>query len=151
MVGAEELKSQILFEDIDLARLENLAPSLTDISLKKGDVLFSEDDDTKGIYLIRSGKMEISKTTSDGWKQTIAVFTPRHFFGELSIMEKRRHEATATALEDSKLLLLSKEDFERLEKEQVDIAFQVSKKIAIVMSKNLRLMNERFIRALINY
>jgi hypothetical protein len=44
-----------------------------------------------------------------------------------------------------------KEDLERLEKEQVGIAFQVSRKIAIVMSKNLRLMNERFIRALIDY
>lgn len=151
MVNATELKKQILFEDIAPARLEELAKAVAEIPLKKGETLFRTGDDTKGIYLIRSGKVEISKVTADGWKQTLAVLGARHFFGELSIMEKRRHDSTAEAVEDSRLMLLSKGDFEKLEKDNVDLALSIIKKIAIVMSKNLRRMNDRFLQALINY
>jgi CRP-like cAMP-binding protein len=151
MVSKEELRRQILFEDTTEPQLTRLAKTLTEISLKKGDTLFTEGDNTKGIYLIRSGKIEISKATPDGWKQTLAVFIKHHFFGELSIMEKRLHEADATALEASKLLLLSKEVFEELEEENVELALNIIRKIAIVMSKNIRRMNNKFLAALINY
>jgi len=151
MVNVAELKKQILFEDIAPSQLERLAEAVTEIPLKKGETLFKTGDDTRGIYLIRSGKVEISKVTADGWKQTLAVLTATHFFGELSIMEKRRHDSMATAVEDSRLMLLSKVDFEKLEKENLDLALSIIKKIAIVMSKNLRRMNDRFLQALINY
>jgi CRP/FNR family cyclic AMP-dependent transcriptional regulator len=151
MVSASELRKQVLFEDIEKPELEKLAEEITEISLKKGDSLFKEADETKGIYLVRSGKVEISKVTPDGWKQTLAVLTPGSFFGELSIMEKRRHEANAVALEKTDLLLLKKEVFEKLEKDKPDVALQIFKKIALTMSKNLRRMNEKFLNALINY
>lgn len=151
MVSARELKKQALFEDIEEPELQNLTDAIMEVSLKKGESLFKEGDETKGIYLIRSGKMEVSKITPDGWKQTLAVFTAGHFFGELSIMENRRHEADASALEKADLLLLTREGFERLEKEAPLLALQIIKKIAIVMSKNLRRMNEKFLNALINY
>ena len=101
--------------------------------------------------MIRSGKIEINKVTPDGWKQTLAVLTPGHFFGELSIIEHRRHEANAIAIESAELLKLPKEEFEKLEKEDVVLASQILKKLVLVMSKNLRRMNEKFLNALINY
>lgn len=151
MVSASELKNQVIFEDIEKSDLEKLTEEITEISLKKGDSLFKEADDTKGIYLVRSGKIEISKVTPDAWKQTLAVLTQGHFFGELSIMEKRRHEANAVAIEKTDLLLLKKEVFERMEKENPVLALQIFKKIALVMSRNLRRMNDKFLNALINY
>jgi CRP-like cAMP-binding protein len=151
MTITSDLKRQTLFEDIGKEDIKYLAGIVKQVSLKKGDVLFKENDETKGIYLIRSGKIEISKVTPDGWKQTLAVLSSGHFFGELSIMENRRHEADAAAIENTELFLLSKEDFERLEKENALLALRIIKKIAIVMSKNLRRMNEKFLNALINY
>jgi CRP-like cAMP-binding protein len=151
MLNASELRKQVLFEDIEKCDLDKLAAEITEISLKKGDGLFKEGDETRGIYLVRSGKIEISKVTPDAWKQTLAVLTPGNFFGELSIMEKRRHEAVAVALEKADLLLLKKEVFERMEKETPVLALQITKKIALVMSRNLRRMNEKFLNALINY
>jgi CRP/FNR family cyclic AMP-dependent transcriptional regulator len=151
MLSASELKKQILFEDIEKSELEKVTGELTELSLKKGDSLFKEGDETKGIYLVRSGKVEISKVTPDAWKQTLAVLTPGHFFGELSIMEKRLHEANASALEKTDLFLLKKEVFEKMEKENPVLAMEIFKKIALIMSRNLRRMNEKFLNALINY
>ncbi len=151
MINAKELKKQILFEDISESELEKLAKIIKELSLKKNEFLFKEGEDTKGIYLIRSGKVEINKVTPDGWRQTLAVLSAGSFFGELSILEKRRHEANAIALENSDLLKLPKEDFELMEKENMALASRILKKLALVMSKNLRRMNEKFLNALINY
>ncbi len=151
MVSIKELKKQVLFEDISDKEMGKLAKVIKELSLKKDELLFKEGDDTKGIYMIRSGKIEITKVTPDGWKQTIAVLTPGHFFGELSILEKRKHEAIAVVIENTELLKLPKEEFEKMEKEDVALASQILKKLALVMSKNLRSMNQKFLNALINY
>lgn len=151
MVSIKELKKQVLFEDISDREMEKLAKVIKRLSLKKDELLFKEGDDTKGIYMIRSGKVEITKVTSDGWKQTLAVLSTGNFFGELSIIEKRKHEANAVAIEDTELLKLPKEEFEKLEKEDVVLASQILKKLVLIMCKNLRRMNEKFLKVLINY
>jgi len=151
MVSTKELKKQVLFEDINDKELEKLAEGIKELSLKKGDFLFKEGDETKGIYMISSGKIEITKVTTDGWKQTLAVLKSGNFFGELSILENRKHEANAVATENTELLKLPKEEFEKMERENVALASQILKKLALVMSKNLRRMNEKFLNALINY
>jgi CRP-like cAMP-binding protein len=151
MASVEELKKQVLFEDLTTPQLKDLSKIIEKISLKKGEALFSHSDDTRGIYLVRSGAVEISKTTPDGWKQKLAVFKAGQFFGELSVMEKRKHEADASSVEKTELLLLTKNAFEMLEKDQAKLALAITKNIAIAMSKNLRRMNEKFMNALINY
>jgi len=145
------LKQQFLLEDLENEELAVISKVIQKLSFKKGDYIFKEKEATKGLYMIHSGKAEISKVTSDGWKQTLAVFTKGHFFGELSILEKRKHEAFAVAAENTEILLVTKEGFEKLEKEKSPIAFKVMKKIALVQCKNLRRMNDKFLNALISY
>ncbi|MBU4319514.1 MAG: cyclic nucleotide-binding domain-containing protein [Thermodesulfovibrionales bacterium] len=151
MISINELREQILFEGIADSGLEKLSKITRELSLKKDEFLFKEGEDTKGIYMIRSGKIEITKTTTDGWKQTLAILSTGNFLGELSIIEKRKHEANAVAIENTELLKLPKEEFEKLEKEDVVLASQILKKLVLVMCKNLRRMNEKFLNALINY
>jgi CRP-like cAMP-binding protein len=151
MIKTDLLKQQILLEDLDSEGLNKISKIIKKYSLKKGEQLFKEKDETKGLWLIHSGKIEISRVTADGWRQTLAVLTPGHFFGELSIIENRRHVASAVAIEETELLLLPKEDFERLFEEDMALACNIIKRIAIVMSKNLRRMNDKFLSALISY
>ncbi len=151
MIKADLLKQQILLEDLDSEGLNKISKIIKKYSLKKGEQLFKEKDETQGLWLIHSGKIEISRVTADGWRQTLAVLTPGHFFGELSIIENRRHVASAVAIEETELLLLPKEDFERLFEEDMALACNIIKRIAIVMSKNLRRMNDKFLSALISY
>lgn len=151
MIKADLLKQQVLLEDLDSKGLNKISKIIKKYSLKKGEQLFKEKDETKGLWLVHSGKIEISRVTADGWRQTLAVLTPGHFFGELSIIENRRHVASAVAIEETELLLLPKEDFEGLLEEDMALACNIIKRIAIVMSKNLRRMNDKFLSALISY
>jgi CRP-like cAMP-binding protein len=147
----KSLKEQVLLEDFSNQELTGISKVIQKLNFKKGEFIFKEKEDTKGLYLIHSGRVEIAKFTPDGWKQALAVFTKGHFFGELSILEKRQHEAVATATEDTQIFLIGKKDFERMEKENPDIAFKIIKSIALVMCKNLRRMNDKFLNALISY
>ena len=151
MVKPELLKKQILLEDLDNEGLKKIAGIIKRMSLKKGEYLFKEKDDTRGIYLLHTGKVEITRVTPDGWRQTLVVLTPGHFFGELSIFENRQHVASAIVAEDTELFLLSKSEFEKLTQEDIALAFNIIKKIAVVMSKNLRRMTDKFLSALISY
>jgi CRP-like cAMP-binding protein len=145
------LKGQILFEELSDKDIKKIEGLLTELRIKKGDYVFREGEDTKGIYLIMNGKIEIFKSTVDGWKQTLSVLGDGNFFGELSIIEDRRHEANAIAHEDSEVLLFRKEDFKRLEEEDLELAIKVLKKLVIILSKNLRRMNDMFLKAIVSY
>lgn len=151
MITSDILKQQVLLEDIDEAELSKIAGITKQVSLKKGDQLFKEKDETKGLWLIHSGKIEISRITADGWRQTLFVLPAGHFFGELSILGNRKHVASATALEDTDLLLIPKEDFDDLVQNDCSLALKLVIKLAIAMSKNLRRMNDKFLSALISY
>ena len=151
MITTDILKQQVLLEGIDEAGLGKIARMTQKVSVKKGDQLFKEKDETKGLWLIRSGKIEISRITADGWRQTLVVLPAGHFFGELSILENRKHVASATALEDSDLLLIPKEDFDDLVQKDCALALKLVIKLAIAMSKNLRRMNDKFLSAPISY
>jgi CRP/FNR family transcriptional regulator len=147
----QALKQQSLFSDIDSEGLEKLSKIVTKLSLKKGEQLFKEKDDTRGVFLLHSGKVEISRVTADGWRQTLTVVTPGDFFGELSILERRHHVASAVAVEDAELFLIPKEEFERLMDQDTKLACYILKKIAMEMSKKLRRTTDKFLSALISY
>ena len=151
MITTDILKQQVLLEGIEEAGLSKIAMITKQVSVKKGDQLFKEKDETKGLWLVHAGKIEISRITADGWRQTLVVLPPGHFFGELSILENRKHVASATALEDTELLLIPKEDFDDLVQKDCVLALKLVMKLAIAMSKNLRRMNDKFLSALISY
>jgi len=151
MITTDILKQQVLLEGIEEAGLSKIALITKQVSVKKGDQLFKEKDETKGLWLVHAGKIEISRITADGWRQTLVVLPAGHFFGELSILENRKHVASATALEDTELLLIPKEDFDDLVQKDCVLALKLVMKLAIAMSKNLRRMNDKFLSALISY
>ncbi len=152
MVDIRALRQQKLFSELTDAELEVIAQKIITERHSKGQTILKENDPTKGIYLIGKGKVEISKITPDGWKQTLAVLVEHHFLGELSVIEGRQwHSVDATAIEDTEFFLLKKEDFKSLEEKEPAMMYKIMRAIARVMSRNIRSMNERLMKALISY
>lgn len=81
--------------------------------LNKHKSVFSEGDQGEEAYLLLEGKVEIS-SQSGGRKKVLAVLTPVTVFGEMAIfLEGQRRTATAVTLADSKLVVISRENFKR--------------------------------------
>lgn len=79
---------------------------------KPGDVIFKEGSHGVAVYIIYSGKVEISRNIQ-GKKLVIETFGPGDMFGEMSFIDHEPRSATATALEDTVLELLDKDFLDR--------------------------------------
>ncbi len=152
MIDKSDLKRQILFSDLTDAEIDIIANKIAVEQYQKGKPIFREGEATKGIYLVKSGRVEISKITADGWKQTLAVLTENHIFGELSVIEdKKVHGADATAIEPTEVYRITAEDFKALEKTDTNMMYKIMKTIARVASKNVHSMNEKLLKLLVSY
>jgi CRP/FNR family transcriptional regulator, cyclic AMP receptor protein len=152
MADKSELKKQILFSDLADAELAVIAQKIVLENYAKGQTIFKEGDATKGIYLVKSGKVEISKNTPDGWKQTLAILVENHIFGELAVIEdKQSHGADAKAIEATEVYRIKTDDFKAFEKSNATMMYKVMKTIARIASKNVHEMNEKLMKLLISY
>ncbi|HTG00936.1 MAG TPA: cyclic nucleotide-binding domain-containing protein [Nitrospirota bacterium] len=152
MSNKSELRLQTLFSELNDAELDVIAGKIVSRDYAKGATIFREGDPTKGLYLIRKGKVEISKMTSDGWRQTLAVLPQNHFFGELSVVEGRQiHSADATAIDDTFCFEYSKDDLLKLETSDPALMYKIMRAIARTASRNVHKMNEKLLKALISY
>jgi CRP-like cAMP-binding protein len=152
MAGTAELKKQILFSDLTDAELGLIARKIVVENYHKGQAIFKEGEPTQGIYLLKSGKVEISKNTPDGWKQTLAILSENHIFGELSVIEdKPAHGADATAIENTEVYGIKTADFKAFEKSETAMMYKIMRTIARIASKNVHSMNEKLMKALISY
>lgn len=152
MADKSELKKQILFSDLTDAELGMMAQKITVESYPTGKPIFKEGEPTKGIYLVKRGKVEISKKTPDGWKQTLAILVENNILGELSVIEdKKVHGADATAIEATEVYCFKTDDFKALEKSDTMMMYKIMKTIARSASKNVHSMNEKLMKVLISY
>ncbi len=152
MIKGADLKDQKLLSDLGAKDRDRIAKFLHEEQHARGSQVFTEDSPTRGIFLVKKGRVEIAKTTADGWKHTLAVLAEGNFFGELSTIEGRTtHSTKATALDDITLFRLATEDFKRLERDEPEILYKIMKTIARMASRNVHTMNEKLIKALISY
>jgi uncharacterized protein (TIGR02266 family) len=89
---------------------------------KAGDIIFKEGSHGVAVYLIESGRVEISKDVQ-GKKLVIQALGPGDIFGEMSYIDHEPRSSTAAALEDTVLELLDK-DFLDGEFNQISSAFR---------------------------
>jgi len=70
-----------------------------------GETIFNEGDSSSEMFVVRTGKVEISKSVG-GHSMRLAVLDRGSFFGEMSLLEGLPRSATAHAIGDVSLLVL---------------------------------------------
>ena len=93
----------------------------------KGTVLFNEGDPGKQVFVLQSGRVEISKKVGE-LQTTLAVLGPGEFFGEMAIISNKPRSATALVTENSKLLVIDPKTFEGMIRGNSEIALRKIKR-----------------------
>ena len=78
--------------------------------LPSGSTLFERGDPGDALFIVVSGRVELSMRNVTGEKLILNVAERGDFFGELSIADMGPRTATAVALEDSELIVLSRDN-----------------------------------------
>ena len=95
-----------------MMNLKDLVFTEKKLHFKKGNVIFKEQDEgSKKIYFIDSGRVRIVKKVGDS-EATLAILDAGDFFGELSLITGNKRVASAVAVTDCKLHTMDKETFE---------------------------------------
>jgi CRP-like cAMP-binding protein len=75
------------------------------------EVIFKQGDSGRHLYLILSGVVEIYKTI-DGTRQLISRLGSGEIFGEMGLLTNEPRCATATALEETRLIMVDNQIFD---------------------------------------
>lgn len=105
---------------------------------KKKNEIYKEGNSPKGIYFINKGKVKIYQTNKQGKEFITELYKEGEFFGYLDLFKGQHYSNTATAMEDSQIYMIPKDDFFSLIYKNAE----VSKKFIEILSNNL-LENEK--------
>ena len=83
-----------------------LAERLSRRPERRSSVVFEEGEPGDRVFLILAGKVKISRRSTDGRENLLAVLGPGDIFGELSLFDPGPRTATATAVTDVELASL---------------------------------------------
>lgn len=79
-------------------------------SLRAGASVFHEGDLGDGIYACVRGRLKLAVTTSTGREVVLAMIGPGAVFGELSAIDGGPRSCSATALESTRLAMLTRDE-----------------------------------------
>lgn len=112
--------------DIHEALLRQGTVRHTSRKYEKGSYLFREGEPIKGIFLLKSGKVQIGKVTPEGRELTLKICGTSQVVGEITVFAGPAHyRLDAKAIEDTECLKIAIEDLEEaLQRDQeLAIAF----------------------------
>jgi len=109
----DAIRSVPLFASLDDHAASELRDLLRTQDKDADTTLFSAGDAGDAMYLIESGRVQISVTDEDHRRIVLAELARGDFFGEMAIIDGQKRSADAMVLEKARLAVLSRENFLR--------------------------------------
>jgi uncharacterized membrane protein len=143
---AEALSRIPLFRQLDQTELKNLAESVDQVRYKAGEVIFYANDTGDALYVIDEGAVRIWVHDADVKEVTLSELQPGEFLGEMAVLDGGERSANATAIEDSTLHRLRREDFHQFLIQYPHAATDVIREVAARLRQTNQLVSQRVTR-----
>lgn len=131
------LRKTQLFAKLTDAEMRTLCARVSKRQFSRGETLFSEGDECRGLFVVAAGKIRIFKLSAAGREQVLAIEEPGSSFAELPVFDGGVYPASASALEETEVLFISRKDFQNYCREHPEVALKV---LAVVGSRLRRLV-----------
>ena len=129
------------FERVDTRGLAVLQGLVKERTYAAGEAIFRKNDTGTEIFFIRKGAVRILLPVSQGYSHHLATFGRGDFFGDMSFLDKETRSANAVADEPAMLYVLTRDDFDRMSKEHMEVASVVFEGLARMLALRLRHTN----------
>lgn len=129
MMNTEKLaaffKKGSLFGNLSDEELSQLAQIVRERKFDRNQVIFYEGDLGGSLYVIVSGTVKIVIMADDGREHILGLLDEGSFFGEISLIDGEPRSATAIALDKVNIVMISREDFVRLLRENPEMSLKI--------------------------
>lgn len=116
------LKSLPLFKNLSQQELEVIAGAASEQTIPAGTVFIEQEDESNSAYLIYKGSARVFRITEDGNEVNVAIIGPGEVVGELALLDNQPRSACVEALQEVKLLMITKSEFSNILKKYPDTA-----------------------------
>jgi len=137
-ITAARLREIGIFGGLSDEMLERLAISLKPLRVMPGEVLFTEGDAARELYIVIDGEVEVLKRSRRQRDMRVAILGPNDSFGEMSIIDVQPRSATVRALGPTCLLKMTSEDLDALYRLDLKSYALITLNIARDLSRRLR-------------
>jgi CRP/FNR family transcriptional regulator len=134
---AASLASVPLFSGLSPDEVRMLAAHFVRKRYGHGELLFSEGDPCRSLYIIESGKLRIFKSSPNGREQVLAVEGPGGSVAELPVFDGGPYPASVSTVEDSQILFVSRQDLHNFCLQHPEVALKM---LAVVGARLRRLV-----------
>jgi len=110
--------------------------------VKKNQVIYYEGDKGNGLYVLLSGKVKTIKLAEDGRELMTGIYAADDYLGINAMLANEEYGDTATALEDSMLCLIPKEQLEQL----LNLYPEVAREFIKLLANDIREKEEHLLQ-----
>jgi CRP-like cAMP-binding protein len=136
---AAMLEKAQMFKDLEWALIEALSGYVQIYRAPPGAVLFREGDKGDFMCIVLEGKLEVHKEDNRRIDKTVSTVFPGRSLGEMTIVDGEPRSATAVAVVQSTLAVLTQENFMLIMRDKPALSAKLLFKIAQLLSQRLRL------------
>jgi CRP/FNR family transcriptional regulator, cyclic AMP receptor protein len=131
-----------LFAYLSADDLRDLARHLRARTFARNQFVFMEGDPGNGLWIVQSGRVKLSLSSSAGRELILDLLEPGDVFGELALLDGRSRSADAVAVERSELVVLSRLDFDCFVRNRPDVAFCLFRILATRLRRDASLLQD---------
>jgi len=129
--SADEKGLNNLLKDVKgLSALDELTDNSNVNVYKKTQIIYMEGNYPNKLFFIKKGKVKTFKSTDLGKELTIDLLNEGDFLGYAALIENEPYKESAEAFEDCELSIISKEDFDLLLNNNMEVATKFIKLLA---------------------
>ena len=103
-----------IFSGLTEGELSFLAQRAVPRNYSAGQSVFGEGEPCSGLYVVESGHVRIFKSSANGREQVLSIDGPGNSIAELPVFEGGNYPASVTAIDEAKLIFVSKQDLQAL-------------------------------------
>ena len=101
----------------------------------KNQIIYFPEDISTTLYMLKEGKVKISKQSPEGKEIILAILHPGEVFGELSITGQEKREEIAIATEDAVICMVDVKDLHMLMEKNPKFNMSITKLIGFKLKK----------------
>lgn len=103
-----------LFHGLEDDELTRIAERMVHRRFRRNEVIFHETDPGDSLHVVVEGRVKITRESIEGEEAIVVFLVPGDSFGELALLDGAPRSATATAVEQTETLMMSRATFAAL-------------------------------------
>ncbi len=105
-----DIRKVPVFDSLSEKDAKEIIPYLQEESFRKKESIFAEGDPSEWLYIVRRGKVKITKLSQEGKEIILELISPPDFFGGIAVVRGFPYPANAVAMEDTDTVKISRKN-----------------------------------------